>query len=66
MGDVVGAVVKPVMILGDVTNEAPKWGPDVESSARETAGSLLDKGKEAMEKGQGTTERAQGGTTKDD
>ena len=63
VGDVVGAVVKPVMILGDATNDAPEWGPGVESSARNTAGSLLDQGKEALKHGRETTEKARDGKT---
>ena len=66
VGDMVGAVVKPVMILGDVTNDAPTWGPGVESSARNTGGILLDQGKEALKKGQETTKKAEGGKTADD
>ena len=48
VGNVVGGVVKPVMILGDTMNDAPEWGPRVETSARDTAGNLIDKGKETL------------------
>ena len=40
------------MILGDTMNDAPNWGPGVETSARETAGQLVDRGKETLKLGQ--------------
>ena len=64
VGNVVGGVVKPVMILGDTMNDAPEWGPRVETSARETAGKLVDSGKEMLSLGQKKKGNADGG--KDD
>ena len=64
VGNVVGAVVKPVMILGDATNDAPKWGPGVESSARDTAGNLLQQGKEALHQGREATKNHDDGQAK--
>ena len=66
VGNVVGGVVKPVMILGDTMNDAPQWGPGVESSARETAGNLLDSGKKTLGLGQeskGDAEKSENGKT---
>lgn len=58
VGNVVGSVVQPVMILGDTMNDAPKWGPELEGSARDTAGKWLDQGKETLKKGQAAAETA--------
>ena len=58
IGNVVGGVVQPVMILGDTMNDAPKWGPELEGSARDTASNWLGQGKEALKTGQEGAENA--------
>ena len=51
VGNVVDSLVGGVMKAPDALNDAPQWGGNVETKARDTAGKLADQGKEAVEKG---------------
>lgn len=56
VGNVVESVVGGVMKAPDVLNDAPEWGGNAETQARDTAGKIMDQGKDVLDKGQETVQ----------
>ena len=51
VGNVVESLVGGVMKAGDTLNDAPEWGGNAETKARDTASDLAEQGKDVAEKG---------------